>query len=224
MAYYDRIAKPWHAAQGRKGGPFQRKVLNRVLLRALGGIEGRRILELGAGNGYFLPMALRRYPGQLFRRLVVTDLSGRQMEIIRGHFRIDGAEYQRLDVRRPFPFPEASFDLVLATMLFSELPCAVVRRAIAECRRILAPVGGRLLATVVHTDWVADLDRRGELRISRGVTTMPGGGNLRLPVEEFPAGFLHERLAESGFSVKVHDLSGITRPTPPFARVFDAHL
>jgi len=224
MAYYDRIAKQWHEARGPKGGPFQRKVLNRVLLRAIGRIEGRRILELGAGNGYFFPMVLRRNPGQQFDRLVLSDLSGRQLETMRRHFRIDGAEYQRLDARQPFVFQDASFDLVVATMVFSELKRADAAQAIAECRRILAPRGGQLLATVVHPDFVADLDRRGDLRINRGVTTMPGGNNLWLPVEELPPAFFQECLAESGFTVEVRDLCGVARPNLALARVFHARL
>ena len=109
-------------------------------------------------------------------------------------------------------------------MVFSELKRDAASHAIAECRRVLAPGGGQLLLTVTHPDLVTDLDRRGDLRINRGVTTMPGGNNLWVPVEEVGANFFHECLAESGFSLEVHDLCGVARPNRPLARVFDARV
>ncbi len=51
MAYYDRLAKRWHAETGYHGGSFKRSVLNDLLLDRIGSIAGRTILELGAGNG-----------------------------------------------------------------------------------------------------------------------------------------------------------------------------
>ena len=64
MTYYDRIAKQWHQATGHKGGAFKELVLNDVLLKKLPTIESSSILELGAGNGYFLRLLLRHFSGQ----------------------------------------------------------------------------------------------------------------------------------------------------------------
>ncbi len=63
MAYYDRIARRWHAVTGYHGGAFKRSFLNEPLLNRIGGIAGQAILDLGAGNGYFMPMLIRRYSG-----------------------------------------------------------------------------------------------------------------------------------------------------------------
>ncbi len=53
MAYYDHIAKKWHAVTGYRGGAFKQFVLNDVLLENIPAIASQAILELGAGNGYF---------------------------------------------------------------------------------------------------------------------------------------------------------------------------
>src|SRR5574341_2643139 len=98
MAYYDSIAKRWHETTGYKGGAFKELVLNDILLHKLSGIDNCSILELGAGNGYFLPLVLRRFSGQAPASITVTDQSRRLLEIAQRHFRIPDAAYQCLDV------------------------------------------------------------------------------------------------------------------------------
>ena len=182
MAYYDHIAKHWHETTGDKGDAFKELVLNDLLLEKIASIDGYAILELGAGNGYFLPLALRRFSGQTPARIVVTDHSPKLLELAQRHFPLPGAEYQDLDVRQPFPLSDGQFDLVIATMLFNELPTRDFGRALKECRRVLAREG-RLLMTVTHPDFIASLHKSGLLKSTpQGVLTMPGSGTLRLPV------------------------------------------
>ena len=144
MAYYDRIATSWHRATGYRGGSFKKYVLNDILIGKMAAVEsrskktaavaGQSILELGAGNGYFMPLALERYSGQVPERLVITDGSSRLLAIAETHFKIPGAQYLQLDVRSPFPFEDAGFDLILATMIFNEVSTGGLRRALIECR------------------------------------------------------------------------------------------
>jgi SAM-dependent methyltransferase len=180
--YYDRIAGKWHAVTGSRGGALKRFLLNDLLIDRMPEVAGRAILELGAGNGYFLPLAFRRFSGQVPSRVVITDQSRALLDLARRSFPLSGAEYSTLDVRRPFPFPEGAFDLIVASMLFNELPTAGLRHALGECRRVLT-AGGRLLATVTHPAFVESLVRRGELKpLAGAVQTMPGAEGLRLPV------------------------------------------
>ncbi|MEW6349799.1 MAG: hypothetical protein AB1646_12105 [Thermodesulfobacteriota bacterium] len=75
-AFYDAIARKWHAITGSQGGALKRYVLNELVLGALPGISGMSILELGAGNGYFIPLVLRRFSGQ--GPLAMLFVCGRQ--------------------------------------------------------------------------------------------------------------------------------------------------
>jgi SAM-dependent methyltransferase len=182
MPYYDAIARQWHAATGYHGGAFKELVLNRVLLEKLPGIQGRSILEIGAGNGYFLPIVLRHFSGQVPASIVITDHSAKLLEIAERHFWIPKAEYRILDVCRRFPFDDGRFDLVLASMVFNEVPARGLAQALKECRRVLSS-RGRLLIAVLHPEFVEGLRRRGLLKhVQDGQLTMPGAGNLRLPV------------------------------------------
>ena len=182
MAYYNSIAKRWHEITGYKGGAFKELVLNSILLEKLSRINNCSLLELGAGNGYFLPLVLRRFSGQVPSRITVTDQSERLLEIAKQHFRIPDAEYQVLDVRKPFPFDDGQFDLVLAAMVFNEVPSRDFRNALKECYRVLSNEG-RLLIAAAHPDFINSLRKRGLLKRTRaGGLTMPGAGSLQLPV------------------------------------------
>jgi SAM-dependent methyltransferase len=198
MAYYDSIAKRWHETTGAKGGAFKELVLNNILLQKLSGIDHCSILELGAGNGYFLPLVLRRFSGQAPSRITVTDQSERLLEIARRHFRIPDAGYQVLDVGKPFPFGDGQFDLVLASMVFNEVPARDFRNALKECYRVLSGAG-LLLIAVTHPDFIDSLRKRGLLKPTReGVLTMPGSGSLRLPVVIRSLGSYRRGLQEAG--------------------------
>src|SRR5262245_34725927 len=98
-AYYDRIARKWHAVTGAQGGALKKLVLNDLVLSKLPDIAGLAILELGAGNGYFLPLVLRRFSGQVPSRVVITDQSRVLIDLAQRVFRVPGAEYRVLDAR-----------------------------------------------------------------------------------------------------------------------------
>ena len=226
-AYYDRIARKWHAVTGAQGGALKRLVLNQAVLGKLPGIAGLAILELGAGNGYFLPLVLRRFSGQVPRRVVVTDQSRALIDLAQRSFRVADAEYRVLDVRDPFPFPDESFDLILANMDLNEVTTAGLRRALKECRRTLSPAG-RLLATVTHPTFVESLQRRGQLkRLRDGVFTMPGAEGLRLPVVPRRAADYSAALEQAGFRVRseaVHPTVQVLRAKPGLRQAGDVPI
>jgi SAM-dependent methyltransferase len=182
MAYYDSIAKQWHEATGYKGGAFKELVLNSILLDKVPAIDNHTILELGAGNGYFLPLVLRCFSGQVPAEVVITDKSEKLLQIAQRHFRIVDATYQLLDVCKPFPFVDQRFDIIIASMIFNEVPAYCLKHALSECYRVLKK-DGILLMAVIHPAFVASLQKRELLKPSKdGLLTMPGAGSLRLPV------------------------------------------
>jgi SAM-dependent methyltransferase len=207
-------------------------VLNDVLLEKMGRIEGQAILELGAGNGYFAPLLLRRYSGQSPARLVISDQARALVDIAQSRFGVEGAEYVTLDVQDDLAFAASSFDLILATMLFNELPLSALRHAAQECHRVLAP-GGRLLATVPHPAMIYGLAKKGALTdFGRGLFAMPSNGGLRLPVARRSVAAYQTALVECGFTVTLedvlpdaktlHEKPGLTLPrNTPMALVCD---
>ncbi len=206
IAYYDRIAKQWNRVTGHHGGAFKRYVLNDLVLARIGAIEGNAILELGAGNGYFAPMLLRRYSGQRPGSLIISDQSLAQLETAQATFRIHDAAYVQVDVQEAFPQEDASLDLILALMLLNELPTAALLNALRECRRTLR-ANGRLIATIPHPEFVRALARKGALTdFGRGLSAMPSAEGLRLPVSRRPAQAYVDALTGAGFAVESTDV------------------
>lgn len=180
--YYSRIKKQWHEVTGNRGGAFKKHVLNDYLIEKIRDIDGQALLELGAGNGYFMPLLCQRYSGQVPSRIVISDLSGALLEIARREFSLEGAEYIPLDVRSDFPFDNESFDLILATMVFNEVSSPGFKSALNESWRILKQ-HGRLITTVTHPLFVERIQKNGKLsQLGPTFWTMPSKGSLRLPV------------------------------------------
>ncbi len=95
------------------------------------------VLEIAAGTGRNLPF----YPREL--RLTVVELSPEMLEIARHRARDLGVEADlRVGDAQDLPFPDTSFDTVVATLALCTIPDD--RRAVTEAARVLRP-GGRLL-------------------------------------------------------------------------------
>lgn len=209
--YYNRIAKQWHEVTGYHGGPFKKYVLNEYLLATIGTIGNLSIIEIGAGNGYFIPLMLRRFSGQIPSRIVITDQSGALLKIAENEFRVEGAEYIQLDIRNSFPFGDGSFDIILATMIFNEVSTPNLKAALKECHRILSE-NGRMIVTVTHPIFVTALSRGGKLsNLGSDFWTMPAKGSLRVPVVPRSEEAYSEMFSDADIKFELESL----HPTPP---------
>lgn len=130
MAYeapdeYHRLIAPRYA-------PIAEALVDAAELR-----PGERVLELGAGTGVVTArVAARIVPGG---SLCVTDLSRSMLEVARRNVDRANASFMIVDYGAPFPFLDASFDVVLSGLTYAQNSPL----ALAEVARMLEP-GGRL--------------------------------------------------------------------------------
>lgn len=203
---YNRFAKQWHENTGTQGGALKKYVLNDLLLEKIVQIENTSILELGAGNGYFISLMMKYFSGQKPAKVVVTDQSDKLLKIAQKKFPCAIAQYLQLDVREQFPFNSNEFDLILATMIFNEVSKGGLFRALKECNRVLTEKG-KMIATVLHPEFITNLDRRGLLhRDKNGLLTMPGTKNLRLPVVKREMKEYYYLLSQTKFHFEVDEI------------------
>ena len=120
----------------------ERRRLTRRLLQRAGWVPlgDRRVLDVGSGGG--AELAWFRELGASESALVGIDLLPERIDAARGaypqfEFHLGNAEH--------LPFPDGSFDLVLAYTVFSSiLDAGMAANVSAEIRRVMRPGGGFL--------------------------------------------------------------------------------
>jgi hypothetical protein len=91
------------------------------------------------------------------------------------------------------------FDIVISSLFFTELATACFRNSLREVYRVLAGDGLFLMA-VTHPDFNGSLQKRGLLKPTPERTlTMPGSGNIRLPVVMRSLASYESCLQKAGF-------------------------
>lgn len=107
----------------------------------------RDILDMGCGFGKSARPFVDRFP---MARVVAIDLSAPVLKLAHRQTEKMGKRIEFAQaVAEDTGFPDASFDLVTATMVIHEQPMPIVRRTLAEAYRLLRP-GGRLVILDYH--------------------------------------------------------------------------
>ncbi|EKQ69231.1 methylase involved in ubiquinone/menaquinone biosynthesis [Leptolyngbyaceae cyanobacterium JSC-12] len=139
--------------------PPSEHLVRQVLLDAIQ-TQPRRILDMGCGTGSTTLMLKQKFPDS---EVIGLDLSPYMLVM---------AEYKahktRVDIQwrhgqaERTGFPNASFDLVTASLLFHETPVAIAKAILRESFRLLT-VGGEVLIfdgnqrSLRHADWLTNI-------------------------------------------------------------------
>jgi ubiquinone/menaquinone biosynthesis C-methylase UbiE len=99
------------------------------------------VLDVACGPGGWVLDVAQQYPG-----IQATGIDINRMMVEFGQAQADSlglanAHFRAMDATGPFKFPDASFDLVNARLLFGFMVPASWPRLVAECLRLLRPGG-----------------------------------------------------------------------------------
>src|SRR6266566_3471495 len=129
---------------------------------------GEQVLDVGCGTGT-LAMEVARRVGRAGRVAGVDpgtqQIARARRSAARRHVPIDF----QIGMIEQLPFPDQSFDVVLATLMMHHLPASLKRQGLAEIARVLKP-GGRLV--------IADFKRKQE-RQGRAARFHAGGSSIQ---------------------------------------------
>lgn len=154
--------------------------------------EGMRVLELGCGTGTLT--ALMAHRGALVTALDASPAMLSQAERKIADRDIEVSFHLADAIHICELFPPGSFDLIVATLFFSELAPPARQVVLTGCRELLAP-GGRLLIAdeVVPTRWSARILYT-LIRIPLATLTWLLTRTSTAPLQDFPA-----EMTDSGF-------------------------
>lgn len=101
----------------------------------------QNILDIACGPGGWALDAAHAYPKT---QVVGVDISEQMIHYARAHAKaqgLDNASFQIMNVLKPLDFPDNSFDLVNARLLFAFMPRISWPKLLEECMRITRPGG-----------------------------------------------------------------------------------
>jgi SAM-dependent methyltransferase len=183
----------WNTATTRESlvatatdGDFaKRHLVNPVLLRLLGDVRGRRVLDAGCGNGYFSRMLAERgahVVGVEPTDVMVTFARERETELGQG------VAYVQADLAR-LPDLGGPFDAVVCSMVLMAIPDW--RPAMRACVAALRP-GGVFVFAVVHPAFeqlLSSWREHGEYRVRRYLDEYeiagPTGTDFHRPISAY---------------------------------------
>jgi ubiquinone/menaquinone biosynthesis C-methylase UbiE len=141
---WNDIAGYYDAKQGQDGDLWHRTLIDPCLVRMVGPVAGKRLLDLGCGNGY-----LARRFAQAGATVVGVDSAPEIIRRARAREERDpyGVAYHIADAAHLGMLEDGSFDLVYSNMALMDISDAA--GALAESARLLRP-RGRLVASLSH--------------------------------------------------------------------------
>ncbi len=164
--HHDSSTRSWDAAADdwvahADTSDYQNHFLQPRMLDLAGVVSGRRLLDLGCGEGAYSRALARRGA-----RVAGIDGSARLIEIARLRAAAAGLDidYRCLNASTLEGIVSGSFDLIVASMIFMNVEDYA--GAIREALRVLVP-GGELCMSITHpcfsapvSDWVRGKGRR----------------------------------------------------------------
>lgn len=126
---------------------------------------GAKVLELGCGTGSMWVKNLHLL--QEGAELTLTDFSEGMLETAKQNISCEAVTFRQVDIQN-IPYPDASFDVVIANMMLYHVPD--LHKGLSEVRRVLKPGGKFYCATYgIHgiveyvTDLLKDLNVSGQV-------------------------------------------------------------
>lgn len=150
IAEWDKMASWWHAEAADHGVYHQHTDIDPVVKELLGSVKGKKVIEIGCGNGYFSRALAKRGA-----KVIALDVSSKMIAIASAEEKKKplGIVYLTRDAARLQGIKRDSFDLAVANMMFMDV--ANIEAAIKEIGRVLKP-NGKLIFSILHPAFMFD--------------------------------------------------------------------
>jgi len=139
--YWKKVADSYDKLVGETGDLTHSKVINPIVTKFLGNLEGLVVLDAGCGNGYW-----SRKMAKKAKKVVGVDFTEQLIKTAQSKTSDSNLEFIIGDLRN-LNLPDSEFDVVLCNMALMDVDG--LRKAISEMARALK-VGGNLIISITH--------------------------------------------------------------------------
>ena len=143
ISHWNEFAAEYVGRYTSQGDPHREVLLNPVLMKLVGAVKGKRILDAGCGEGYLSRMLAERGAS-----VIAVDYSHKMLELARDrtedHLDI---EYKHGNMENLHSLKGAPFDIVVSNMVLGEVP--EYELAVAEVNRLLVS-NGSFIFSIPH--------------------------------------------------------------------------
>ncbi len=201
MKTWNIIASRYDALVGETGDINHKTYLNPVVLRLVGSIKGKKILDLGCGQGYFSRILAKKGA-----KVVGVDRADKLLAIAKTKTISPGIgpTYLCRDAVNLHGLKDHSFDIIVSNMALNDI--ADIKSAVGECARVLK-LRGKFIFSIPHP-W-RDLAKRTRdkagyyLRVDRykGVAAEKHFMSDKLKFYHRPIDFYLQEFFKNGFVI-----------------------
>jgi ubiquinone/menaquinone biosynthesis C-methylase UbiE len=192
-AEYDAMAEDY--TTDNDGGSYNALYERPAMLSMLGDVAGMRILDVGCGAGQLSHELVEH--GALVSGI---DVSARMIELAQSRLG-DRVELRVHDLSEPLPFTDASFDLVVASLVMHYLERWTP--ALSEVRRVLTSEGACVFSTHHPTmDWKLQSPENYFAKKQSTETWIKGGKPFEITAWRRPLSAMCAEISDAGLVIE----------------------
>lgn len=139
--YWNEIADIYDSSVGDKGDRQHEKVINPIVLKLLGDVKNKIVLDAGCGNGYLAGMIAKKA-----KKVIGVDFTDRLIDLAKDKLNLKNLKFFVSDIKK-LSFPDNYFDLVLCNMVLMDINCPLT--ALRELSRVIKKKG-ILVVSIIH--------------------------------------------------------------------------
>ncbi len=199
-----QFAEVWDRFQTEKEDIVRTRLMNLILIKNIGNLKGKAVLDAGCGNGFFLRSLLKLNP----EKICAFDISPYFIDIAKKRYKRQGSVFFKVgDIMKRIPFGNEEFDCVVCYNVLMDIP--KITKAVQELARVTKSAGSIHVVVVhpIYNLFFNDVRARAECvdeRLRRYtkeegllVKTLPGFVNFavyRRPIADYVNEFIKNKL------------------------------
>jgi len=136
-----KFAETWH--RHTKKDILRIKMMNKVMEDEVGDLKEKIVLDVGCGDGFFIPSLLKKNP----KKVIGIDISKWLIDIAKKEIKTKNVEFYQMDLTKKLKFKDNFFDVIISYNILQEI--RNISTPFKEMARVLKR-RGKLIISITH--------------------------------------------------------------------------